>query len=119
MPLPAYVSVSALAQTLKIDSDKLRALNPALLPPVWSGTQRVPKAYRLRLPVEADKWTSELLAQRLSPGDMFSGQRGPRRYKTQPGDTLVSVAEHNDVPVEALARLNHLRTSAHLSRGGC
>ena len=84
---------------------------------MWSGTQRVPKAYRLRLPVEADKWTSELLAQRLSPGDMFAGQRGPRRYKTQPGDTLVSVAEHNDVPVEALARLNHLRTSAHLSPG--
>ena len=117
VPLPAYVSVSALAKTLKIDSDKLHALNPALLPPVWSGTQRVPKAYRLRLPLEADKWTSELLAQRLSPGDMFTGQRGPRRYKTQPGDTLVSVAEHNDVPVEALARLNHLRTSAHLSPG--
>ena len=117
VPLPAYVSVSALAKTLKIDGDKLHALNPALLPPVWSGTQRVPKDYRLRLPVEADKWTSELLAQRLSPGDMFSGQRGPRRYKTQPGDTLVSVAEHNDVPVEALARLNHLRTSAHLSPG--
>ena len=34
VPLPAYVSVSALAHALKIDSGELHALNPALLPPV-------------------------------------------------------------------------------------
>src|SRR5579863_4609581 len=76
VPLPAYVSVSALAHALKIDSGELHALNPALLPPVWSGQQRVPKNYRLRLPLSEQPWTSELLAQRLSRGDMFSGQRG-------------------------------------------
>lgn len=115
--LPAYVAVGALAKTLKIDSDRLHALNPALLPPVWSGAQRVPKDYHLRLPLTADGWTSELLAQRLSPGEMFTGQRGPRRYRTLKGDTLVRVAEHFDVPVETLARVNHLRTSMHLSAG--
>jgi membrane-bound lytic murein transglycosylase D len=115
--LPAYVSVSALARTLKIDSDRLHALNPALLPPVWSGAQRVPKDYRLRLPLGPDSWTTELLAQRLGSAEMFSGQRGPRRYKTEKGDTLVSVAERFDVPVESLARLNRLRTSAHLAAG--
>jgi len=115
--LPAYVQVSALARALKIDPGKLHALNPALLPPVWSGVQRVPRDYHLRLPLEADKWTSELLAQRLSPGELFQVQRGPRRYRTQPGDTLVSVAQRNDVPVEVLARVNHLRTSAPLPRG--
>src|SRR3984957_1346144 len=115
--LPAYVPVSALAHTLKIDSDRLRALNPALLPPVWHGAQRVPKDYRLRLPLGPDAWTSELLAQRLGSAEMFSGQRGPRRYKTEKGDTLVSVAERFAVPVETLARVNRLRTSAHLSPG--
>jgi membrane-bound lytic murein transglycosylase D len=115
--LPAYVPVSSLARALKIDSEALHALNPALLPPVWSGQQRVPKDYRLRLPLEAREWTSELLAQRLAPGEMFSGQRGPRRYKTEKGDTLVSVADQFQVPVEVLARTNHLRTSAHLSPG--
>jgi membrane-bound lytic murein transglycosylase D len=117
VPLPAYVSVAVLAHALKIDNGELHALNPALLPPVWSGQQRVPKDYRLRLPLAAQPWTSELLAQRLGPGEMFSGQRGPRRYKTQKGDTLVSVAERYDVSVEVLARTNHLRTSAHLSAG--
>ncbi len=115
--LPAYVSVSALARTLKIDSGLLHGLNPALLPPVWSGQQRVPRDYHLRLPLDGEAWTSTLLAQRLSPGEMFPGQRGPRRYKTQKGDTLVSVAAQFDVPVEVLARSNHIRTSAHLSPG--
>ena len=117
VPLPAYVSVSALARTLRIDSGLLHGLNPALLPPVWSGQQRVPRDYHLRLPLDGETWTSALLAQRLSPEEMFPGQRGPRRYKTQKGDTLVSVAAQFDVPVEVLARSNHIRTSAHLSPG--
>ncbi|MBS0380478.1 MAG: transglycosylase SLT domain-containing protein [Proteobacteria bacterium] len=115
--LPAFVAVGALAHTLKIDSGLLHELNPALLPPVWTGSQRVPKDYRLRLPLQGDVWTSELLAQRLGPGELFAGQRGPRRYRTQKGDTLVSVAGEFNVPVEQLARLNHLRTSAHVSPG--
>jgi membrane-bound lytic murein transglycosylase D len=115
--LPAYVSISALTRTLKINGDKLRELNPALLPPVWAGTQRVPKAYRLRLPVEGEPWTSERLAQRLNPGDMFTGQRGPEHYKVQKGDTLVSIAAAYEVPVETLARLNRLRTSARVTPG--
>ena len=53
---------------LKIDGGELRALNPALLPPVWSGQQRVPKDYRLRLPLEGEPVDDELLAQRLSAG---------------------------------------------------
>ena len=115
--LPAYVSISALTRTLKMNGDRLRELNPALLPPVWSGAQRVPKAYRLRMPLEGDPWTSERLAQRLQPGDMFTAQRGPEHYKVQKGDTLVSIAAAYDVPVEMLARVNRLRTSAHVSPG--
>src|SRR6516162_343233 len=78
--LPAYVSAASLERALKIDAATLRALNPALLPAVWSGAQRVPKAYRLRLPVDGTQWSTQLLAQRLAPGDMFSGQRAPPHY---------------------------------------
>ena len=115
--VPAYVSMAALTRTVKVDGEKLRTLNPGLLPPVWEGQQRVPKAYRLRLPLEGDPWTTERLAQRLSPGDMFNGQRGPDHYKVQKGDTLVSIAATYEVPVEVLARINHLRTSARVSPG--
>ena len=115
--LPAYVSAASLERALKIDGAKLRGLNPALLPAVWSGAQRVPKAYRLRLPVDGTQWSTQLLAQRLAPGDMFSGQRAPPHYRVQRGDTLAALADRYGVPIEALAELNHLRTSAHLRPG--
>ncbi len=115
--LPAYVPMATLERALKIDAEKLRALNPALLRSVWDGQQRVPKAYHLRLPVEGSPWTRELLAQRLSPAEMFAGQSGPPRYRVQRGDTLASVAERYGVSAETLARLNHLRTSARLHAG--
>jgi membrane-bound lytic murein transglycosylase D len=117
LQLPAYVTAASLERALKIDATKLRALNPSLLPAVWNGAQRVPKAYRLRLPLDGVSWTSELLAQRLGAGEMFTGQRGPQRYRIQSGDTLAALAERYGVPVESLARLNRLRTSAHLRPG--
>jgi membrane-bound lytic murein transglycosylase D len=115
--LPAYVPAAALERALKVDAGKLRELNPALLAAVWSGQQRVPKSYRLRLPLDGGQWTSELLAQRLTPADMFSGQRGPRRYRVQSGDTLAALADRYGVSIQTLARMNRLRTSAHLHPG--
>ena len=115
--LPAYVSAASLERALKIDAPELRALNPALLPAVWSGSQRVPKAYRLRVPLEGTQWSSQLLAQRLTPGEMFTGQRAPPRYRVQKGDTLAALASRYGVSTESLAELNHLRTSAHLRPG--
>jgi membrane-bound lytic murein transglycosylase D len=84
---------------------------------VWNGAQRVPKAYHLRLPVDGSEWSTPLLVARLTPAEMFAGQRGPQRYRVQSGDTLASLAEHYGVPIEQLALLNHMRTSAHLKPG--
>src|SRR5213082_2829828 len=115
--MPAYVPMATLERALKIDADKLRALNPALLRSVWDGQQRVPKAYHLRLPLDGSGWTRELLAQRLSPAEMFAGQSSPPRYRVQRGDTLTSVAVRYGVSADTLARLNHLRTGAQLHAG--
>src|SRR6266446_5388486 len=112
--LPAFVSIASLERVLKLDRQKLRALNPALLRAVWDGQRQVPKAYHLRLPIDGQTWTSELLAQRLSPGELLVAQTEPRRYRVQPGDSLAKVAERYGVTTEALARLNRMRTSARL-----
>jgi membrane-bound lytic murein transglycosylase D len=114
---PAYVTVLALEHVTKVDAAMLRQLNPALLPSVWNGAQRIPKGYRLRLPAEESEWSTQLLAQRLGAGEMFTGQRGPRRYRVQQGDTLAALAERYAVPIEMLASLNHVRASAHLKPG--
>jgi membrane-bound lytic murein transglycosylase D len=115
--VPGYVSIGALERALKIDGPKLRALNPALLRSVWDGRRNVPKSYRLRLPLDGEKWTSEMLAARLNPSEIFAGQPTPRRYRVQRGDTLVSVAQEYGVSPEALARLNRMRTSGKLRVG--
>jgi len=115
--VPGYVSINALEGALKIDGQKLRALNPALLRAVWDGRRNVPKSYRLRLPMDGEKWTSELLAARLNPAEIMAGQPQPRRYRVQRGDTLVSLAQEYGVSAESVARLNHLRTSGRLRVG--
>lgn len=115
--VPGFVQISALERALRIDRQKLRELNPALLRAVWEGQRHVPKAYHLRLPIDGDKWSSELLAARLAPGDFFAGQPEPRRYRIRRGDTVANVADHYGVTPEALARLNHMRTSGRLKVG--
>jgi membrane-bound lytic murein transglycosylase D len=115
--VPGYVSINSLERALKIDGPTLRTLNPALLRAVWDGQRHVPKSYRLRLPLQGDKWTSEMLAQRLNPSELFAGQPEPRRYRVQKGDTLVSVADEYGITAEALARLNRMRTSGKLRVG--
>ncbi|HUI60435.1 MAG TPA: LysM peptidoglycan-binding domain-containing protein [Steroidobacteraceae bacterium] len=115
--VPAFVPIGALERTLKIDKQRLRELNPALLRSVWDGQRHVPKAYHLRLPMDGTNWTSEELAQRLAPNELYAGQPEPRRYRVREGDTIASVAEANGITAETLARLNRLRTSARLRVG--
>jgi membrane-bound lytic murein transglycosylase D len=115
--VPGFVSINSLERATKMDGQKLRALNPALLRAVWDGQRHVPKAYRLRLPVDGQQWTSEMLAARLNPSEMYAGQPVPRRYRVQKGDTVVSVAREYGVSPEMLARLNRMRTSGKLKVG--
>src|SRR5882724_11414907 len=115
--VPGFVQMSSLERALRIDRQKLRELNPALLRSVWDGQRHVPKAYHLRLPMGGDKWTNDLLAARLSPGDFFAGQPEPRRYRVRRGDTVARVADQYGVTAEALARLNRVRTSGKLKVG--
>src|SRR5882757_9438245 len=115
--VPGFVQMSSLQRALKIDQQRLRELNPALLRSVWDGQRHVPKAYHLRLPIDGEKWTNEMLAARLSPNEFFAGQPEPRRYRVRRGDTVASVADQNGVTPEALARLNRMRTSGKLKVG--
>jgi membrane-bound lytic murein transglycosylase D len=115
--VPGFVNIASLARALKIDAQKLRGLNPALLRAVWDGQRHVPKSYHLRLPIDGEKWTSELLATRLSPNEFFAGQPQPRRYRVKAGDTLVSVSQEFGLTAETLATANRVRTSAKLKPG--
>src|SRR5215469_4458757 len=115
--VPGYVSMSTLERVLNVRTDTLRALNPALLRPVWDGQLRVPRDYHLRLPVDGEQWTADLLAHQLSPHELYAGQPQPKRYKVQEGDTLARLADRYGVPIDTLARMNRMRVSAALKPG--
>ncbi len=115
--MPGFVTVSALTHALHLNADQLRRLNPALLPACWEGRRRVPKGYVLRLPVSGPEWTTELLAQRLSPADLQPRQTVPERRKVMKGETLASIAGDYGMKPGELARLNNLRAHARLQPG--
>ena len=115
--VPSFVPMQALQRALKVDMDSLRQLNPALRPLIWNGQRHVPKGYRLRLPIDGETWTSELIAQRLSPTEQFTNQPEERRYKVRKGETLASIAAKYGTSSATLADLNGLRTSAKLKVG--
>ena len=117
VPVPGYVSMATLEHVLHVQPEALRALNPALLRPVWDGQLRVPRDYRLRLPMDGEQWTTELLAHQLNPHELYAGQPQPKRYKVQQGDTLAGLADRYGVPIETLARMNRVRVSAALKVG--
>jgi membrane-bound lytic murein transglycosylase D len=114
---PSFVPIGSLERTLKVDRATLRSLNPALLPAVWAGNRHVPKGYRLRLPLGGEKWTTELLAQRLNPAEQYANQPQERRYKVASGETLASIATKHGVTPQTLAQLNGLRNNAKLRAG--
>ncbi len=115
--VPAYVQLASLAHALKIDQQKLEALNPALLPAVWNGQRHVPKGYHLRVPADAEKLSSEELVTRLSPRELFASQLEPRRYRVQRGESLALIAARYSVSTEELSQLNGLTPNAKLRPG--
>ncbi|TLY55188.1 MAG: lytic transglycosylase domain-containing protein [Gammaproteobacteria bacterium] len=105
--VPAYVPMATLERALKIDADKLRALNPALLRSVWDGQQRVPRAYHLRLPLNGSTWTRELLAQptaATSPAEPAAAAPAPTAATSPAAPAPAAPALTAATPRVALAR---------------
>jgi len=115
--LPAYVPVAALERALEMDRDTLRSLNPALLPPVWSGQRYVPKGYRLRLPADGPRWTTERLAQRLGPNELYASHPVPSYHRVRRGETLSEIAQRYGVSMRELAELNGMKVNSTLHAG--
>ncbi len=115
--MPAFVPAATLAKQLGVDRDELEALNPGLLPSVWSGQQYVPKGYRLRLPAGSTQWISRRLAQAIPAEQQFGNQPRPPVYLVRAGDTLSGVAKRHGLSISELARLNGLSSQAKLRIG--
>jgi len=79
--LPDYIPVVALARAFKVDMGALRVLNPALRPPIWSGSRYVPRGYALRLPGTPPQAEIAAAWTRLLPAERYVAQRNEGSHR--------------------------------------
>ena len=116
--MPAYVRLTTLERTLEVDREQLRVLNPAWRPTIFQGTRLVPRGYRLRLPADtAERWTSDMLATRLPPNELYAGQISPRTHRVRKGESLGSIAAHYGLTASRLAEINGISANAQVRIG--
>jgi membrane-bound lytic murein transglycosylase D len=96
------------AETIDVDVDTLRSLNPSLL---RLATPADP-AFELHLPVgSAEKFSAEIAD--IPPEKWVSW----RRHRVEPGETLTSLAKQYKVTAAAIAAANSLGSSSALTPG--
>jgi len=116
VPVKEYIPAAVLAQTAGISLDTLKAHNPALRDPVWSGEKYIPRGYALRIPkAQLRNPLQELLA--AIPTDFRFGYQKPDVvHKVARGESLSVIARRYDTSVAKLMALNGLRN--HSIRAG-
>ncbi|PID76709.1 MAG: lytic transglycosylase [Deltaproteobacteria bacterium] len=110
--LPDYASMPALCRYLRLSQEQIKKLNPALLPPVFTGKSYVPKNYLLHLP----KSISLQTLQHIPASVYHSGQKASP-YRVKKGDNLTSIARKYGVSINSLIRLNRLGKNTGIKAG--
>jgi membrane-bound lytic murein transglycosylase D len=115
--VPDYIAVSVLAKAFKVDMGALKVLNPALRPPIWSGSRLVPRGYALRLPgAESDEEISAAWA-RVAPAQRYVAQRNDGAHRVRRGETLAGIAAASGMSLPRLSGANGWNTGHAVARG--
>lgn len=107
--LGGYVEAGVIAASLGVDLATLRRYNPALLAPVWNGSKRIPKGYRLKLDRSAYPVNLQAGLDSIPAANFHSAQIPDVSYKVQSGDSLSRIASRFNTSVSELATINQLR----------
>ena len=107
--LTGYARFEDLCRHFNVTPKALKALNPALRPPVINGQKYVPKGYHLRLVAPSDGrsvWAA-------IPESLYrSAQKPSRFYTVQRGDTAGRIARTHGVRLSDLIAANNLNRRA-------
>ena len=115
--LPDYVPIDSLAKAFKVDMGALRVLNPALRPPIWSGSRWVPRGYRLRIPGTVAPAEIAASWARLPSSQRYLAQRNDGVHRMRKGETLAGVALASGVSLPRLLSVNGWSGSHVVGRG--
>jgi len=113
--LPAYAAITDLAEHFGVAVDRLKELNLALRPPVFSGRKYVPPGYRLRVPDDMGRMAA--VASGI-PDSLFRSHQRPSRYhRVRRGETVSRIARLYGVGVGEIMRVNMLDRSGTIYAG--
>jgi len=115
--LPDYIPVVALAKAFKVDMGAMRVLNPALRPPIWSGSRFVPRGYMLRLPGTPPQAEIAAAWERLPPAQRYFAQRNDGSHKIRRGETLAGIAAQSGMSLSRLLAANGWNAAHEVARG--
>jgi membrane-bound lytic murein transglycosylase D len=115
--LPDYIAVGALAKAFKVDMGALKVLNPALRPPIWSGSRLVPRGYALRLPGAQSEAEITAALARVPPSQRYLAQRNDGAHRVRRGETLAGIAAASGMSLPRLNAANGWNTAHTIARG--
>jgi len=107
--VPDYVSAGALAREAGISLEALKAHNPALREPVWTGEKYIPRGYAVRIPAAQLQRPLQNTVASLPGTARLSHQKPDRIHRIARGDSLSTIARRYGTSVSKLMALNGLR----------
>jgi membrane-bound lytic murein transglycosylase D len=111
-----YLPMTKLARYFDIDMADIKALNPSLRSPVYTGQKYIPKGYALRLPLDVEKYNKNKLFN--VPQHLYKPkQKRSLFYRVRKGDTAGEIARNHGIGLSELTQANNLDFKATIYVG--
>lgn len=104
--LKRNTSAKRISESLSIDNEVLKKLNPALRGVVWKHKALIPKGYEIRVSYQEEGWSKELAKMNQLPQEIE--RAGYKWHRVKSGQTACGIADKNGVSCRALFKLNKL-----------
>jgi len=104
--LKRNTSAKRISESLSIEKNVLKKLNPALRSVVWKHKALIPKGYEIRVSYREQGWDQEVAKMNHLPQEIE--RAGYKWHRVKSGQTACGIAEKNRVSCRALFKLNKL-----------
>lgn len=108
--LTRSTSAKRLSKELGIDSDDLKALNPALKRIIWRHKALIPSGYSIKLPYKEQGWAAQV--KQMNRLTKETEKPGFLVHKVRRGQTACGIAEKYNASCSGLRKLNKLNRNA-------
>jgi len=114
--LKHFIPANLLTTHFGYDAEQLKRLNRALRRPIWNGTRRIPKGYKLKIPAGTAEKFGRLYAS--APKNLLKNkQLTPDYYRVRRGDTLSVLANRFHTSIWKLQAYNNLSSRHRIYAG--